>query len=76
MKTEKGKKATYYISQRIVNILDRVWLDLRAMAPPDKRQHINKSKIVEAALEIALGDHQERGKESDLYYATVRKFLD
>ena len=46
------------------------------MTPADQRKHINKSALVEAALEAALMDHEERGKEGELYYRTMREFLD
>lgn len=62
------------LAKQLASIDDEAWLDLRSLAGREHRQHINKSMIVEAALEMALMDHQERGDKSDLYYRTVRNF--
>ncbi len=73
---EDKAKVTFYLSKRIINLLEDTWIDLRAMADREQRKQINKSTIVNAALEIVLMDHQKRGKESELFYRTVRRFQD
>ena len=58
-------KATFYLSEDILDLLDEVWLDIRRMAPKSRRKGINKSIIVEAALEVILGGF-EKDKEASL----------
>lgn len=73
---EDKAKVTFYLSKRIINLLEDAWIDLRSMANRDQRKQINKSTIVDAALEIVLMDHQEQAEESELFYRTVRRLQD
>lgn len=62
--SEEKSKATFYLSQETVDLLEDGWLRLRRLATD--RASVSKSAIVEAALEIALEDLAKYGEQSKL----------
>jgi len=62
--SEEKAKATFYLSQETVDLLEDGWLRLRRLATD--RASVSKSAIVEAALEIALEDLAKYGEQSEL----------
>jgi outer membrane biosynthesis protein TonB len=61
---EEKIKATFYLSQDIVDALEDAWLQLRRLA--SDRSSVSKSLIVETALEIALEELTKKGDKSAL----------
>lgn len=59
-------KHTVYLPQSTLDLLDGLWLELRAAF---KSRQVTKSLIVELAIEAATKEYQEHGKESRLYMA-------
>jgi len=62
--SEEKIKATFYLSQETVDLLEDGWLKLRRLATD--RASVSKSAIVEAALEITLEDLAKYGEQSEL----------
>lgn len=58
-------KATFYFSEETLDELDMAWPAIKRLAGERKRL-ASKSLLVEAALQIALEDWQEKGIESAL----------
>ncbi len=58
---QERKKATFYIPQDIVDALDDAWLDMRRI-----KRDVTKSELVTVALERALSDYADKGKQSHL----------
>lgn len=61
---EEKIKATFYLSQELIDALEDGWLQLRRMARD--RSSVSKSAIVEASLEIALEDLARHKEQSHL----------
>jgi len=61
---EEKAKATFYLSQETIDLLEDGWLQLRRLATD--RASVSKSAIVEASLEIALEDLAKHGAQSHL----------
>ncbi|MEW6737485.1 MAG: hypothetical protein AB1489_39755 [Acidobacteriota bacterium] len=49
-------KATYYLSQNVLDELDEAWFRIRKMAKPEDRGKLSKSLLVELALQMAIQD--------------------
>lgn len=60
----KGK-GTYYLSDETLIALDDILPYMKRLAGPE-RKSINKSLIVEAALQLVLADLEENGDDSGL----------
>jgi len=58
-------KATYYLSQQVIDALEDAQYQLRKMAG-ENRSRVSKSFIVETALRMALEDVEKKGENSRL----------
>ena len=54
-------KATFYLPGGLLELLDEIWLKLRA-----RNRRLKKSEIVRVALESALDDYKEKAGDSAL----------
>jgi hypothetical protein len=64
---EAGKvKATYYLGLETLDGLEEGWLQLRRLTGREQRTSISKSLILETALQIALEELEQAGRESKL----------
>lgn len=70
--SSEGDKATYYISRKTLRNIMVVHGDLILDFPQIPRRYLSKSRIVQAAIDIALDNYFENGKNSFLY----SKFMD
>jgi hypothetical protein len=59
-------KHTVYLPQSTLELLDGIWLELRAAF---KSRQVTKSMIVELAIEVSARELQEHGAESRLHEA-------
>lgn len=59
-------KATYYISQQLIEDIDQAWFDLRKLLKPTDRGKLSKSLLVELAVKVAVEDFRKNGKNSIL----------
>ncbi len=59
-------KATFYVSQETLDLLEEGRLRLRRLAKPEDRSQVSKSAIVETALAMALEELEASGAESRL----------
>lgn len=59
-------KHTVYLPQSTLDVLDGLWLELRAAF---KSRQVTKSTIIQLAIEAATKEYQEHGKDSRLYQA-------
>lgn len=57
-------KHTIYLPQSTIELLDGIWLDMRAAF---KSRSVTKSLLIELAIEIASKELTEHGKESKIY---------
>ena len=60
----KKAKATYYLDENVLALLDEAWLDLRKMAI--NRTSISKSWIVEQAIQMAVQELRDKGSKSSI----------
>ena len=63
---ENKTKATYYISQKLIEEMDQVWFDLRRMLKPTNRGKFSKSLFVELAVKKAIEEFRINGEKSNL----------
>ena len=66
------KKASYQISSKTLQTLEMVTNLLRKQLPSGSKRDVNKSKIVEYAIELLLDDYERFGDESILAKKLVR----
>ena len=59
-------KGTYYISPDADDALEEARRTLRRLLQPDRKHDVTKSKIVDAAILMAVQELRERGAESAL----------
>src|ERR1700722_19491317 len=62
---EVKEKATFNLSLSILETLEDAWIKLKRQIKGDQR--ITKTAIVEMALEICIGEFEEKNSESPLY---------
>lgn len=60
------EKATFYVRTETVDLLEYSVIDLRRMGNREDRGRINKSLIVDAAINIVCNDLKEKGESSML----------
>lgn len=63
---EDKAKATYYISQKVIEDIDQVWFDLRKLLKPADRGKFSKSLLVELAVKAAVEDFRKNPEASNL----------
>ena len=59
-------KGTYYISPDADDALEEARRTLRRLLQPDRKHDVTKSKIVDAAILMAVQELREKGAESAL----------
>lgn len=59
-------KATFYLAEEAVDSLEEAWIQLRKMAPKDKRGQVSKSMIIELALQMAIEELESKGERSQI----------
>ncbi|MEN3011019.1 MAG: hypothetical protein ABDI20_08705 [Candidatus Bipolaricaulaceae bacterium] len=65
---ERKERVNYYIDSRLVEAIDKVQAEIRSII----KKKITKSDIVSVALEQALREFKEKGKESALVKALLK----
>ena len=65
-KQTPGTKQTYYLHQETLEELDELLYRLKKLAPPAKRGTVNKSLIMESAVQAALNDVINKDKNSSI----------
>lgn len=56
---EDKVRMTYYLSPGIIDILDRIWFELRQEVPQRDRDKVSKSLVVDIALRMGLSNVNE-----------------
>lgn len=57
-------KATFNLSNETLDILEEVWFSLRKKL---RSKRITKTAIVEAAIELALAEYEQKGEKAKLF---------
>lgn len=63
---ENKTKATYYVSQKLIDEMDEAWFDLRRLLKPTDRGKFSKSLFVELAVKKAIEEFRINGEKSGL----------
>lgn len=58
--------ATFYLTPDSIDALEETWIKLRRLKKKGSKKDVSKSKIVELALQAALEEFEEKGKQSNV----------
>ena len=72
-KTSTKKKTTLYLSQEILNNLNKVEKEIRTLGKGKIQPSLSKSLIVNQALSLILDEFAEEGAKSRLMQAIMQK---
>jgi hypothetical protein len=72
-KNVKKRKATHYLSEKVLKSLDNVLKEIRTDLPEKLRSSVSKSQIVDLALAEVLDEFENKGEESRLVRNIIQK---